>query len=145
MNEEAEKAWGNYRSATYPTLVGAGPAECIRILKSTFIKGFEVGRVSGEDWVCPVCDGGPPGNECSCTCPGGPPYKIRPPEAVLPTQAELPIPMQLDCPRCHARHIDTGEFAYLPHSTHACQNCGLVWKPAKVNTVGVEFLPGYKN
>ena len=56
-----------------------------------------------------------------------------------------PIPLILHCPECHDRHIDVGEFATKPHHTHACQNCGMVWRPAIVNTVGVSFLPGYKN
>lgn len=55
------------------------------------------------------------------------------------------IPMLLDCPRCHARHIDVGTFATKPHHTHACQVCGMVWRPALVDTVGVAFLPGFKN
>jgi len=41
-------------------------------------------------------------------------------------------------------HIDGAEFESKPHHTHACQNCGLVWRPAKVYTIGVRFLPGYK-
>jgi len=57
----------------------------------------------------------------------------------------VPIPMLIWCPLCHTRHLDKGEFATQVHTTHACQKCGLVWKPAKVPTVGVEFLPGYKN
>jgi hypothetical protein len=56
-----------------------------------------------------------------------------------------PIPMLLTCPmrRCGRRHIDEGEFATKLHATHSCQYCGCTWKPAKVNTVGVKFLPGY--
>lgn len=54
------------------------------------------------------------------------------------------IPMILFCPKGH-RHIDEAEFANVPHHTHACQKCGLVWRPAKVNTHGVRFLPGYSN
>jgi hypothetical protein len=53
--------------------------------------------------------------------------------------------MILFCPLCHARHIDVGEFATKPHYTHACQSCGLPWRPAIVATVGVQFLPGFKN
>jgi len=56
-----------------------------------------------------------------------------------------PIPMLLWCPGCHARHIDRGEFGLKPHRTHACQKCGMVWRPALVPTVGVEFLPGHKD
>lgn len=56
-----------------------------------------------------------------------------------------PIPMLIYCPRCNGRHIDIGEFATKPHATHSCQHCGLTFKPAKVPTVGVEFLPGYRN
>ena len=58
---------------------------------------------------------------------------------------QAPIPMLLWCPVCHARHIDEGEFATKSHTTHACQGCGMVWKPALVPTCGVQFLPGYKN
>lgn len=56
-----------------------------------------------------------------------------------------PIPMLLWCPECGARHIDEGEFATAPHHTHACQACGMVWRPALVPTTGVVFLPGFKN
>lgn len=59
--------------------------------------------------------------------------------------ADQGIPMILQCPQCRARHIDTGEFAYKPHHTHACQKCGFVWRPAIVATKGVRFLPGFKN
>lgn len=55
------------------------------------------------------------------------------------------IPMILTCPCCGGRHIDEGEFAEKPHHTHACQHCGAVWRPAIVPTVGVQFLPGFKN
>ena len=54
------------------------------------------------------------------------------------------IPMILFCPSGH-RHIDEHEFAEKPHHTHACQTCGIVWRPALVNTHGVQFLPGFKN
>lgn len=56
-----------------------------------------------------------------------------------------PVPMILHCPACGERHIDEGEFATKPHHTHACQSCGVVWRPAIVATVGVQFLPGFKN
>lgn len=56
-----------------------------------------------------------------------------------------PIPMRLHCPECKTLHIDEGEFATKPHHTHACQECGAVWRPARVATVGVRFLPGFKN
>ena len=55
------------------------------------------------------------------------------------------IPMILTCIQCGARHIDKGEFATKPHHTHACQVCGVVWRPAIVDTVGVQFLPGFKD
>ncbi|SKB63438.1 hypothetical protein SAMN06295937_1011159 [Sphingopyxis flava] len=60
-------------------------------------------------------------------------------------EPDYAIPMILHCPDCGARHIDEGEFAEVAHHTHACQHCGLVWRPAKVNTHGVRFLPGYRN
>jgi len=56
-----------------------------------------------------------------------------------------PIPMRLRCETCHELHIDEGEFATKRHHTHACQFCGAVWRPAIVCTVGVQFLPGFKN
>lgn len=54
------------------------------------------------------------------------------------------VPMLLFCPNGH-RHIDEEAFADVPHHTHACQECGIVWRPAKLNTHGVQFLPGYRN
>lgn len=59
--------------------------------------------------------------------------------------AQDPVPMLLWCPECRGRHIDEGEFATKPHHTHACQHCGHVWRPANGPTVGVQFLPGFKN
>lgn len=56
-----------------------------------------------------------------------------------------PIPMRLVCPRCGQLHVDEGVFATKVHHTHACQHCGEVWRPAVVPTVGVRFLPGFKN
>ena len=56
-----------------------------------------------------------------------------------------PVPMLLWCPECKARHVDVGEFATKVHHTHACQSCGHVWRPAIVPTVGVQFLPGFKD
>lgn len=56
-----------------------------------------------------------------------------------------PIPMRLVCEGCGKLHIDEGEFATKPHHTHSCQFCGLTWRPAVVPTVGVQFLPGFKN
>jgi hypothetical protein len=57
----------------------------------------------------------------------------------------MPIPMILTCPVCNGRHIDKGEFATKPHHTHACQHCGMCWRPAIGPTVGVQFLPGCKD
>lgn len=56
-----------------------------------------------------------------------------------------PVPLILHCPQCSERHIDRGAFASKPHHTHACQFCGMVWRPAIINTVGVQFLPGFKD
>ncbi len=63
---------------------------------------------------------------------------------MTPTLSQ-PIPMLLWCPMCHERHIDVGEFVNRAHHTHACQGCGHVWRPAIVPTVGVQFLPGFKD
>lgn len=56
-----------------------------------------------------------------------------------------PVPMLLWCPECGERHIDAGEFATKPHHTHACQHCGMAWRPAVVPTAGVLFLPGFRD
>lgn len=57
----------------------------------------------------------------------------------------LPIPMLLYCPECNERHVDRGQFATKHHHTHSCQFCGMTWRPAVVDTVGVQFLPGFKS
>lgn len=58
---------------------------------------------------------------------------------------DSPVPMLLCCPSCGARHVDEGEFAVKAHHTHACQTCGMCWRPAIRPTIGVRFLPGFKN
>ena len=57
----------------------------------------------------------------------------------------LPMKLIITCPACSERHIDKGEFVTKPHHTHACQSCGMVWRPAVGCTVGVKFLPGFKD
>jgi hypothetical protein len=61
-----------------------------------------------------------------------------------------PIPMILHCPRCRLRHVDvddeTGKWATARfHQRHLCKEseggCGLVFRVANVNTVGVRELP----
>lgn len=56
---------------------------------------------------------------------------------------EGPIEMLLWCPSCGGRHIDPPDFD--AHKTHACQHCGLLWRPALIATQGVQFLPGCKD
>lgn len=58
---------------------------------------------------------------------------------------EQPTPMLLWCPECGTRHVDEGEWVHRHHHTHACQECGHVWRPAVSKTVGVQYLPGFKN
>ena len=65
--------------------------------------------------------------------------------AELTTQLREQTEMLLWCPACGERHIDEGEFATKVHHTHACQHCGMVWRPSLHPTVGVKFLPGFKN
>lgn len=60
-------------------------------------------------------------------------------------RSDRPVPMVMNCPACSARHIDAGEFETKPHHTHACQACGFVWRPAVHSTVGVQFLPGFRD
>ena len=75
---------------------------------------------------------------CRCRKP------LAKPTPAQPT-ATAPIPILLHCPECRTRHIDVGPFATKVHHTHSCQGCGLTWRPAVVPTVGVQFLPGFKN
>jgi hypothetical protein len=56
-----------------------------------------------------------------------------------------PVPIIVNCPECGERHIDEGEWATRVHHTHSCQTCGMTWRPAVVPTVGVQFLPGFRN
>jgi predicted RNA-binding Zn-ribbon protein involved in translation (DUF1610 family) len=56
-----------------------------------------------------------------------------------------PMPMRLRCPDCGELHVDVGEFFTKLHHTHSCQKCGETWRPAVAHTVGVQFLPGFKN
>lgn len=59
---------------------------------------------------------------------------------------EMPaVALVLNCPACGERHVDEGVWATKLHHTHACQICGLAWRPAIVFTVGVQFLPGFKS
>lgn len=57
----------------------------------------------------------------------------------------VPVPMRIPCPSCGELHVDEGEFATKVHHTHACQHCGMTWRPAVAPTVGVRFLPGFKD
>ena len=56
-----------------------------------------------------------------------------------------PIPMLLWCPCCNERHVDRGDWTTRAHHTHACQTCGMCWRPAVPATVGVQFLPGFRD
>jgi hypothetical protein len=60
-------------------------------------------------------------------------------------EENAPIPMLLWCPECGERHVDRGAFATKVHHTHSCQHCGMTWRPAVVPTVGVQFLPGFRD
>lgn len=66
-------------------------------------------------------------------------------EGYAPPGPPPPIPLILWCPSCETRHVDAGDSATRPHRTHACQHCGVLWAPAAVPTVGVQFLPGCKD
>lgn len=77
--------------------------------------------------------------------PMPPPAQPARSKTMTSEQPQAPIPIRLQCPECGTLHIDEGEFATKPHHTHACQHCGNVWRPAVVHTLGVRFLPGFKN
>lgn len=65
-------------------------------------------------------------------------------EAARVWSTRTPIPITLWCPNGH-RHVDKGAFEAKPHHTHSCQVCGITWRPAVVDTVGVLYLPGFKD
>jgi len=67
-----------------------------------------------------------------------------------------PIADHLFCPGCGMRHVDTGEWACIPHKTHRCvdytyfdkdqssphsphhvKGCGHEWRPHEFHTVGL--------
>jgi hypothetical protein len=58
--------------------------------------------------------------------------------------AQTPIPVVLHCPRCYTQHIDAPKpergWTNPPHRSHLCGRCGLIWRPADVETVGVECV-----
>jgi len=89
--------------------------------------------------------------ECEQALPRSEEYNVKQAEVLLLKECMhdvtscAGIPMILTCPSCGDRHIDEGEWAEKIHHTHACQHCGTVWRPAVVPTVGVQFLPGFKN
>ncbi len=72
-------------------------------------------------------------------------YLLWPPEKRVYEPKASPVALILWCPSCDMRHIDAGIWTSKPHHTHACQHCGNVWRPAVVPTVGVQFLPGFKD
>lgn len=67
-----------------------------------------------------------------------------PPLAVNSTPPNQPIPMILYCPGCGLRHVDAPEpergWTNPPHRSHQCHDCGAIWRPADVPTVGVERI-----
>lgn len=113
-----------------------------RIADSGFIVALELAR----DAVC-TCDvDNERGGEWdgihlpSCGVSSGPDDV----GAILATLTQ-PTRMLLWCPGCGERHVDRGVFAAKSHHTHACQSCGHVWRPAIGATIGVQFLPGFKD
>ncbi len=99
-----------------------------------------------EAEACPHCEHGKP-----IAAMAGAKYELgrKTAEASCELRFEAerarPVPMLLTCPVCGTRHVDEGTFATKPHHTHACQSCGTCWRPAIVATVGVRFLPGFKD
>jgi hypothetical protein len=65
-----------------------------------------------------------------------------------------PIDMILHCPACGMQHIDApeetdpatwtaenyGNWTNPPHRSHKCQGCGHIWRPADVDTNGVQEI-----
>lgn len=76
--------------------------------------------------------------DCDWCCGAGRVTKLV--RAVVDSE---PLPLLLWCPGCGERHVDGENMK--PHKTHACQSCGMNWRPANVSTHGVQFLPGCKD
>lgn len=59
-------------------------------------------------------------------------------------QLDKPIPMILYCPNCGCQHVDKPEpergWENPPHRSHLCAECGWIWRPADVATVGVQLI-----
>lgn len=60
---------------------------------------------------------------------------------VVPVSQADPIQMILYCPACSHQHVDAPDpengWMNPPHKSHLCHNCGTIWRPADVETVGV--------
>jgi hypothetical protein len=59
-------------------------------------------------------------------------------------KASSPVGVLLFCPDCKEQHIDAPEpendWDNPPHKSHKCHNCGIVWRPADMQTYGVEKI-----
>lgn len=66
-----------------------------------------------------------------------------------------PESLDLFCPACGLRHVDTGEWATKPHKTHRCVEltgptgdvfggCGHEWRPHDHPTVGRSVRDRFK-
>lgn len=53
-----------------------------------------------------------------------------------------PIGMLLYCPKCGEQHVDAAseDWDNPPHRSHLCHQCGCIWRPADVPTVGVASI-----
>jgi len=50
------------------------------------------------------------------------------------------VPVEIHCPECKAQHVDQDEWATtISHRKHLCHNCGHIWQPYTVGTVGVDL------
>ncbi len=54
------------------------------------------------------------------------------------------VQMILFCPICYAQHIDKPDpergWENPPHTSHLCESCGFVWRPADIPTEGVASI-----
>lgn len=50
------------------------------------------------------------------------------------------VPTELHCPMCNTLHVDQDDWAHkIAHRKHLCAQCGHVWAPYDVGTIGVDF------
>lgn len=59
-------------------------------------------------------------------------------ESVLQQIKDKSKEIEVNCPRCHRKHVDKHFWEYRPHKTHYCFYCNKEWKPFDYYTRGIK-------